>query len=104
MITSVEHSKAVVLLLLIHCLLMTPCFVGDYVWSLFCCALLCAVSSFVIILLGKRELIGLLYFYCLFNAILLLVSCVSFSRCRGLVCSVAFPGHTHLLFYVILLS
>ena len=59
MITSVEHSKAVVLLL-IHCLLMTPCFVGDYVWSLFCCALLCAVSSFVITLLGKRELVALL--------------------------------------------
>ena len=101
MITSVEHSKAVVLLLLIHCLLMPSCFVGDYVWSLFFCALLCAVSSFVIILLGKRELVALLLlpFYYLF-----LVSCVSFSRCRGLVCSVAFPGHTHLLFHVNLLS
>ena len=57
-----EHSKAVVLLLLIHCLLLPslfcrgfmvgPCFVVRYL-----------VSSFAIISLGKKDS-GLLYFNC----------------------------------------
>ena len=36
--------------------------VGFCVCSVFCCALLCVLSSFAIILMGKRELIALLCF------------------------------------------
>ena len=49
-------SKAVALLLLIHCLLFFPLYVGVSVWSLFCCAVFCDLSTFAIILTGKREL------------------------------------------------
>ena len=57
--TSAEYSKAVVLLLLIHCFIVETIFRG-YVWSLLCCAILSVVSSFAIIVLGKRELVALL--------------------------------------------
>ena len=41
--------------------------VGFCVCSMFCCTLLCVLSSFAIILTGKRELIALLClsFWCL---------------------------------------
>ena len=49
------HSKAVVLLPLL------PLLCGDLVFrSLFSFAVLCALSSFAIISLGKRELVALL--------------------------------------------
>ena len=55
-VTSADHSKAMVLLLLIQCSLLPHLFLkGVYDWSLFCCALLSIVSSFAIISLGKRE-------------------------------------------------
>ena len=55
------HSKAVVLLLFIPCLLFLPLLCGDLVFrSLFSFAVLCALSSFAIISLGKRELAVLL--------------------------------------------
>ena len=44
------HSKAVVLLLLLYCLMYFPLFVGVLCLSLFCYALLCVHSSFAIIL------------------------------------------------------
>ena len=73
--------KAVVLLLFIHCLLLLSLFVF-FVWSLFCCAVLCILSSFAIISLGKRELIVLLF-------IVFLMSCDCYrSWCCRLVCSV----------------
>ena len=55
-------SKAVVLWLLIRCLVCFPLVMGGGVLylSLFCCALLCVISSFAIILKRKRELIALL--------------------------------------------
>ena len=50
------RPKVVVLLLLI----VTP-IVRICNCSMFCCALLCVHSSFVIILMGKRELVALLF-------------------------------------------
>ena len=62
--------------------------------SMFCCALLYVHSSFVIILMGKRELVALLClsFWCLVVVVRL---------CHWFVCSfliVVFPDRTHLLF------
>ena len=60
---AIVGSKAVVLLLFIHCLLLLPLFVGGgggCVSCLFCNALLCVLSSFQIISLRKRELVALL--------------------------------------------
>ena len=54
------RSKAVALLLLIYCLMYFPLSVGGLCLSLFCYALLCVFSSFVIILKRKRELVILL--------------------------------------------
>ena len=48
------------LLLLICCLVCFSLAVGFPCLSLFCCALLCVFSSFVIILKRKRELVALL--------------------------------------------
>ena len=56
--TSFVHSKAVVLLLLIHRLLLLPLFVGVCVRSLFCYAVFCVLPSFAMISLGKREKAG----------------------------------------------
>ena len=46
--------------MLIHCLMLVPMFVDLCVWSLFCNSVLGIFSSFVIILVRKRELIALL--------------------------------------------
>ena len=55
-----DHSKAMVLLLFIHCLLLLPLFVVIFIRSLFFYyAVLCVLSSFVIISVGKRELVDL---------------------------------------------
>ena len=53
-------SKVVVQLLLIRCLVCFSLFVGVLCLSLFCCELLCVLSSFVIILKRKGELVALL--------------------------------------------
>ena len=49
-----------VMLLLVCCLVPFPLVVGALCLSLFCCALLCVLSSFSIILKRKRKLIALL--------------------------------------------
>ena len=54
------RSKAVVLWLLIGCLVCFPLVVGVLCLSLFCCALLCVLSSFANIMKRKRELVALL--------------------------------------------
>ena len=41
-------------------LLIVAPIVGFCVCSMFCCTLLCVISSFTIILMGKRELVALL--------------------------------------------
>ena len=53
------HSKAAVLLLFVRCLKCFPLVTGVLCLSLFCCALLCVLPSFDIILKKKRELVGL---------------------------------------------
>ena len=57
----------------IHCLFLLPLFVVFSVGSLFCCAVPCVLSSFEIILLGKRELAAILLWYseCPFSVIVL---------------------------------
>ena len=84
-------SKAVVLLMLIHCLLLTL-FCGR-VYGLFCCAIFSDLSSccfFAIILPAKRELVFffLFFFNCPLDPMWLSVFYVSYSRCRRLVCIV----------------
>ena len=49
------RSKAVALLLLICCLVCFPLVVGALYSSLFCCALLCILSSFAIFLKRRRR-------------------------------------------------
>ena len=60
--------------------------------SLFCCTLLYVHSSIAIILVGKRELVALLYLssWCL----VVPQGCLRFVI-------VVFPDHTHLLFFII---
>ena len=76
-----------------------PLVVGVLCLSLFCCALLCVLSSFAIILKRKRELAALLLlsYGCLVTVNVLWV----FLRVLwvGLRCViVVFPDHTHLHF------
>ena len=56
------RSKMAVLLLLIYCLMNFPLFVGVLCLFLLCQALLCAHSSFAIILKRKTKLVALLLF------------------------------------------
>ena len=96
-------SEAVVLLLLIYCLMYFPVFVDVLSLSLFCYALLCAHSSFAIILKGKRKLVALLLlsYRCIvtINVLWLFIM----APWDGLLCVVALhPDHAHLplfLFY-----
>ena len=53
---SAVRSKAVILLLLIHCLLLLPLW-GFFVCSLFCNAILCVLTSFAIKRVGCFALI-----------------------------------------------
>ena len=63
-------SKAVVLLLLICCKVCFPLVVGILCLSIFCCALLCVLSIFAIIIKIEKESWPLC-FYCLKNVVLL---------------------------------
>ena len=68
-------------------------------FAFFCCILLCAISSFVIILKMKREMVALLLlsYGCL---VTVKVMCFFLTvPLVGLRCViVVFPDHTHLLF------
>ena len=66
---------------------------------MFCCTLLYVHSSFVIISLGKRELIALLN---LSSWCLVMVERLFFAVPRGCLqfVIVVFPNHTHLLFFL----
>ena len=68
---------------------------------MFCCALLCVHSSLPIISMGKRELVPLL---CLSSWCLVIVVCLAMPRVYLQFVIVVFPDHTHLLFFIILLS
>ena len=65
--------------------------------SMFCCALFYVHSSIAIILMGKRELIALLY---LSSWCLVMVEQLFLAVPRGCLqfVIVVFPDHTHLLF------
>ena len=66
---------------------------------MFCCAVLCVLSSFAIILMGKRELVALLYLssWCFVTVIVLWLFLMV--PWVGLQCVVViFSDHTHLLF------
>ena len=84
------HSKVVDSLLIV-----TP-MVGFCNCSMFCCALLCVLSSFAIIFMGKIELVALL---CLSSWCLVVIVVLLFLACLQFVI-VAFPDHTHLLFFI----
>ena len=86
------RSKVVVLLLSIRCRLLLS--LWDSVIVLFCCALLCAHSSFAIIAMGKRELVA---FLCLSSWCLVIVLWIFLTTPRVWLhfVSVVFPDHTH---------
>ena len=63
--------------------------------SMFCCTLLNVHSSIAIILIGKRELIALLY---LSSWCLMMVERLFLAVPQGCLRFVVFPDHTHLLF------
>ena len=60
LLNSPSHTKAVVLLSLVCCLVCFPLVVGVLSLSLFWCVLICVISSFAIILKRKRELLAFL--------------------------------------------
>ena len=66
--------------------------------SMFCCTLLYVHSSIAIILMGKRELVSLLN---LSSLDLVMVEWLFLAVPRGCLrfVIVAYPDHTHLLFY-----
>ena len=78
------------IMMLICYLLLFPLW-GFCACSLFCCAVLCVLSSFPIILMGKRELVALLCLssWCLMAVIVLL----GWSQCVNVV----FPDHSYLV-------
>ena len=78
MASAAIRSKAVVLPIFFHCLLLFPCLWVFCVLSLYFCADLCGLSSFAIISLGKKAV-------CLTFIVLLLLVFTSFSRYCGLI-------------------
>ena len=70
---------------------------------MFCCALLYVHSGIEIILMGKRELVALLYLssWCLVMVEWLFLL-VSWGCLRFVI--VVFPDHTHLLFLIVFMA
>ena len=70
---------------------------------MFCCTLLCVRSSIAIILMGKRELVALLK---LSSWCLVMVEQLFLAVPQGCLrfVIVVFPAHTHLLFFIILIT
>ena len=96
MTSSIVYSKAVVLLLFIHCLLLLPLFVGAYCYMLvlFCSSFL----SFQVLVLSRwgreRELGALLCSEFRAASVLWIFLVRPWVGLSYVV--VAFPGHTHL--------
>ena len=78
--------------------IVTP-IVGVCGCSTFCCTLFCVRSGVAVVLMGKRELIALLY---LSSWCLVMVGRLFLAVPRGCLrfVIVVFPDHTHLLFLV----
>ena len=72
---------------------------GFCVCSMFCCAVSGVLSSFAIILMGKRKSESWFLYLIAFLVSCDCVFCGSSSRCRGLI--VVFSDHTHLPFYML---
>ena len=68
---------------------------------MFCCTLLCVISSIAIILMGKRELVALLNLSSLCLVMVERLFLVVPQGCLQFVI-VVFPDHTHLLFLWVL--
>ena len=81
------------MLLLIFCV-CTSHFCGGSVFVFVWYALLCVLSSKS----SKRKREPVAFFT---NVLVLYIFCSSSLRCLGLVCSVVFPDHTYLLFYLV---
>ena len=62
--------------------------------SMFCCALLCFHSSFAIILMGKREVVALLYLSSWYLVFVVWLFLMMPQVCLQIVIMV-FPDHTH---------
>ena len=84
------------ILLLLPYFVVAPIWCGSYIGSLFCGLFLCVLSSFVIILLRKRELVALLKLCCGYLCFCLFLT-VPLVVLRSVV--VVFPGHSYLLLY-----
>ena len=85
--------------MVVNLLLNVAPIVGFYVCSMFCCVLLCVLSSFSIILMVNRELVTLLCLssWCLVIVIVLwLFLTVPWVDLQCVI--VVFSEHTHLLF------
>ena len=81
----------------VHSLLTIAPIVGLCVCSMVCCALLCVLSSFAIILIGKRELVALLCLSSWCFVIVIVLWLFLTVPWVGLQCViVVFPDHTHL--------
>ena len=88
------------MLLLIHCLMYFPLFVGVLCLSLFCYALLCVHSSFAIILKRKRMLVALLLFSYIYIVTINVMWLFRTVTWVGLQCViVVFPDDTHILYH-----
>ena len=67
---------------------------------MFCCALLCVLSSFAIILMGKRELLALLCLSSWYLVVIVVWLFLAIPRACLQFAIVAFPDDTHLLFFI----
>ena len=67
---------------------------------MFCCALLCVLSGFIVVFMGKRGLVALLCLSSLFLVIVIVLWLFLTGSLVGLQCAiVVFPDHTHLTFF-----
>ena len=82
-----------------HFLFIVTPIVGVCSRSMFCCSLLCVLSSIAVILVGKRGLVALLG---LSSWCLVVVGRLFLAVPRGCLqfVIVVFPDHTHLLFFI----
>ena len=96
------HSKEVVLLSVIHCLLLQPLFVRILCLVLVLLFSISYPSSLPIILMGKSEQVALLElsFRCFVTVLwpFLTMPLVGLQYVN-----VVFPGHTHLLLYLVII-
>ena len=72
---------------------------GVSICFMFCCTLLYVHSSIAIILMGKRELVALLNLSCWCLVMVEQLFLEVPRGCLRFVMIVAFPDHTHLLFF-----